>query len=60
MKDDKLGTKAAASYLGISVHTLGKWCSAKRIPYYKVGKERSFKKEDLDKFVESRRVEAAK
>ena len=51
-----LTRKEAADYLYVSVRTMEIWASTKRYPlkFYKVGRTVAYKKEDLDKFIESR------
>lgn len=50
--------KAAAEYLGISPNTLCKWCQKKQIPHYKLTNRPMFKKAELDRFIERKRVPA--
>lgn len=52
-----MGVSEAAIYLRVSPNTIYKWTSQGRIPYRKVGtKKLSFCKEELDRFIASRRV----
>lgn len=56
---ERLRYAEAAEYLGVSVPTLKLWVMNKKIPHYKVGNAVQFDRNDLDKFIESARVEAA-
>ena len=53
-----LTTNEAAQILGIKPQTLAYWRCVKRydLPYVKVGKNCRYKRSDIDKFIESRRV----
>ena len=53
-----LSTKDTANLLGISVGTLHNWCCAGRLSFYKPGRARMFKREDIDSFIEKTRREA--
>lgn len=55
---DRVTTESAAEFLGISKGTLAIWRCTKRhqIPFYKIGKNVFYKKDDLEAFVESTRV----
>ncbi|MCO6413528.1 MAG: helix-turn-helix domain-containing protein [Thiogranum sp.] len=54
---DRLDRREAAEYLGVSPNTLTCWASEKKgPPFYKPGKRCLYKVEDLDAFLESRRV----
>ncbi|OJX28776.1 MAG: hypothetical protein BGO86_15555 [Chryseobacterium sp. 36-9] len=46
-----LNSKEAAKYLGIKLSWLDKLCSRNRITFYKTGKLRYFKQDDLDKYL---------
>lgn len=55
MDEDRLLTKdEAAKYLRISRTTLGRLM--KKIPYIKLDRRVLFKKSDIDKFLESKKV----
>jgi len=54
----RLDIKEAAKYLGMSVSTLRQLCYANKITYYKPVKALEFLPEDLDSYVESKRIEA--
>lgn len=55
MNEDRLLTKEeVAEYLRISRATLGRLM--KKIPYIKLGRRVLFKKSDIDKFLESKKV----
>ncbi|GEM_PF-1387004 len=53
-----LSSGEAAEYLGVSIHWLRRLCSSRSIPYFRTGggKLISFKREDLDAFLTSRRI----
>jgi excisionase family DNA binding protein len=58
-KTNKLMTRQeAADYLQVDVGTLEVWASTGRynIPFYKVGRCARYKQEDLDRFIEDRKV----
>ncbi len=46
-----LDLASAAEYLNKSAVTIRRWVQDKEIPSYKIGKEYSFIKEDLDEFI---------
>jgi excisionase family DNA binding protein len=48
----------AAYYIGCTTGTLKVWASKRRVPYVKVGRLTRFRKKDLDKWLDSRLVEA--
>jgi excisionase family DNA binding protein len=56
-----LSRKEAAAYLGVTVQTLAIWKSAERydLPVIKVGRLARYRKEDLDRFLDSRTVDTA-
>jgi len=50
----RLTREQAAEFLGVSVQTLSNWAALKRGPkYYRVGKCVSYKRTDLETFLES-------
>lgn len=53
-----LTRKEAAVYLGLKVHTLAVWLCTQRynLPCIKIGRLAKYKQEDLDNFIEQRRV----
>ena len=53
-----LTTNEAAQILGIKPQTLAYWRCVKRydLPYIRVGRSCRYKRSDIDKFIESRRV----
>ena len=59
-KNSQLSTTDAAAYLGITAGTLNVWRCTKRhvIPYAKVGRLVRYKKDDLDRWLESRTITA--
>ena len=52
-----LTIKEAADILGVSVNTIYKWTSAKKIPYVKVGGRVMFDPDDLEAWIEARKVD---
>lgn len=56
MNDEILGKKEAAKFLKISVSNLSRLMKEKKIPYSKVNGRVLFLKEDLIKWVKSKRV----
>ena len=59
MKNQRVYTRAqAAEYLGVSKRILDHWAwnKSQDIPYLKIGKLVRYLKEDLDKWLESKRV----
>jgi len=50
------GVKETAEYLGISIETLYSWTYQRKIPYVKVGRLVKFDPQDLDKWLEERKV----
>lgn len=44
---ERMNSKEASHYLGLSVKTLDNLCSERKIGYYKVGKHREFSLQDL-------------
>ena len=55
-----LDNDGAASYISVQPNTLSVWRSKKRydLPYIKVGRLIRYRREDLDRWLESRRVMA--
>jgi excisionase family DNA binding protein len=53
-----LKIQEAAGLLSVSVSTLYGWVWQRRIPFVKVGRALRFERHDLEKFVQSNRVEA--
>ncbi len=53
-----LSREQAAAYLGISPLTLSAWkCNGRyQLPVIKIGSLAKYRKEDLDSFIESRRI----
>lgn len=52
-----IGAKETAEFLNINLETLYDWVQRRRIPYYKIGRSVKFDPQDLDRWVEERRVE---
>jgi excisionase family DNA binding protein len=50
-----LGIESAAEYLNKSPLTLRRWIKKGEFPFYKIGKEYLFVKEELDEFIRSNR-----
>lgn len=58
MPEKKLLTKQEAiEYLRISMNTLYRLMKSGELPYIKLERKVLFKKEDIDKFIESKRVD---
>jgi excisionase family DNA binding protein len=55
-QSDKLTLASAASFLGISPHTLRSWTRERRIPFYRCGRRLVFVRKDLDVFLADCRV----
>jgi excisionase family DNA binding protein len=51
-----INLKEVAEYLRKSKSSIYKWCSAGQIPYIKSGKNLLFKKDEIDRWLESRSV----
>jgi len=47
-----------AEYLGRPKSTIYEWVNQKKIPYFKLGKLLMFDQADIDKWLESKKVEA--
>jgi excisionase family DNA binding protein len=62
VQPELLTTREAAKFLGITPGTLAVWRCETRysIPYVSVGSRIRYRPEDLNKFLESRRVDPAK
>lgn len=56
----RMTAKEAASYIGCSENTLKVWRCTKRhnIPFYRLGRSVFYKQQDLDDWIESKRVAA--
>lgn len=54
-----LSRQAAADYLGVTPQTLAIWACTGRygLPYIKIGRLVKYDKADLDRFIQTRRVE---
>jgi excisionase family DNA binding protein len=55
-----IGIKELAEYIDVKVNTLYSWVNMKQIPYYKVGRLVKFDKDEIDKWMEKKRVEVYK
>lgn len=55
---DLLGPSEVAKRLGISMETLYSWTSQKLIPHVKLGNRVKFLSQDLEHWVQSKRVKA--
>ena len=51
---------SAASYLGCTPGTLRVWVSQRRVPFVKVGRLTRFLREDLDAWLQERRISPIK
>ena len=58
MEKRLLNIREVSEYLGLSTNTLYTWISQKKIPYVKMGRLSKFDKKDLDKWIESKKVES--
>jgi excisionase family DNA binding protein len=54
---ETLNLEAAAAYTGLSPHTVRWYAKTGRIAYSKPGRRLLFRREDLDRFVRTGRVE---
>lgn len=54
MEDRWLSVDEIGTYLGIKRDTVYKWISVRSMPAHKIGRLWKFKKEQVDKWVESR------
>lgn len=54
----KLKTREAAEHLGIPYRTLRHFVADRRIPFYKVGTMLLFDRDELDRWLETQKVEA--
>jgi len=52
-----LGVDELAEYLGVKKWTLYTWVSQRRIPFVKCGRLTKFDLRDIDKWIETNRVE---
>ncbi len=52
MTRDNLNVREAAYYLNVSVHTIRKWVSQRRITHTRVGDRVIFRRADLDNHLE--------
>ena len=57
---ERMNSKEASHYLGLSVQTLDNLCSERRIGYYKVGKHREFSLQDLKEYRKKKEVYISK
>lgn len=55
---DFLTLKETADYTRLSEGTLYAFCSQRRIPYFKIGRRLLFNREDLDRWIDSHKVQA--
>lgn len=55
-----LGLREVAERLGLSLHTVRRWASQRRLPVVKLGKRVLVAEKDLEKLVAENRVEARK
>ena len=53
-----LNVAQAADRLGLSVHTIRKYIELRRLPFVKIGARVLFDPEELERFIDDRRVPA--
>lgn len=51
-----MDAEECAGFLHCTMKTLYVWCSARKIPHFNTGKKLLFDKEEVEKWLESRRV----
>jgi excisionase family DNA binding protein len=56
MQKCNLNVKETSEYLNVSLHTIRKWVSQKRIPFVKLGDRIIFKLSDLEDHLENNLV----
>lgn len=56
-KRQLLGINEAAERIGIKLSTLYAWVHTRQIPYYKIGRLVKFDENEIDRWLESKRVE---
>jgi excisionase family DNA binding protein len=56
--DHLLNVDQAAARLGVSKYTLRGWLFQRRLPYVKLGRRVLIDPSDLDRFIETSRIEA--
>lgn len=56
MKSPLKSIEEAANYVGLSESSLYKLCSNNKIDFYKIGRYNKFLIEDLDEFIQSKKV----
>lgn len=55
-----LTSSEAASYLGVSVATIRRWCNDKELPYLRTpGGQKRFSIEKLDEWIDEHQVESS-
>ena len=52
-----LNVSQAASFLGVTTSTIYAWTMRKAVPHYKLGKLVKFRKSELIKFMENKKIE---
>ena len=60
MRKQFIGVKELAEYLGIRVNTIYMWTFQKKIPYFKIGKLVKFDLEEIDNWLNGKKVEPLK
>ena len=59
--DDKLLTlKDLAEYLNVSRRTIYRLLNGEKLPAYRVGKHRRFKREDIDEWLKDQKIDETK
>ncbi len=57
MAEKLMGIKDISEMLGVSVSTLYKWVSEKKIPFVKIGRLVKFRQSDIEKYLDACKVE---
>jgi excisionase family DNA binding protein len=55
-----LNIQQVATYLGLSVHTVYKFVSQRKIPHIKIGKLLKFDRQEIDRWIASHAVKACR
>jgi len=56
MEKSFLNSKEISEYLGIKENTVYAWVHKRQIPFYKVGRLVKFKQDQIDRWIEGKRV----
>ena len=58
MNDTKyLSPSELAQYLSVSIHTIYLWTSTKQIPFFKLSRLTRFEKNEIDRWMRTKKVE---